>query len=88
MTSRQVVIGHRLGLHARVSAGLVKLSGKFRSRVLLSRSGETGDIKADADSILSVLLLAAGYGTSLEVRVEGDDEDEALDAICSYLERS
>lgn len=85
MTSRQVVIGHRLGLHARVSARLVKLAGSFRSQILLSRAGDPGAVEADADSILSILLLAAGYGTTVEVRAEGDDEDEALDAICNYL---
>ena len=85
MTSREVVIGHRLGLHARASARLVRLSESFSSEISLSRADAGSDVEADARSILGILLLAAGHGTRVQVRAEGDDEEEAVDAVCQYL---
>jgi phosphocarrier protein len=84
MKQRAVVIGHRLGLHARAAAQLVQLSAKFRSNIVLIRDGEQ-PVEADARSILSILLLAAGHGSTLNVRADGADEDEALDKVCEYL---
>ncbi len=78
------MIGHRLGLHARAAAQLVQLSTKFHSNIVLVRGGEP-PVEADARSILSILLLAAGCGSTLNVRTDGADEDEALDKICEYL---
>ena len=85
MTSREVVIGHRLGLHARVSARLVRLSGRYRSEISLCRVDDDGSEPVDARSILGILLLAAGHGTRVRVQAVGDDELEAVDAICEYL---
>ena len=84
MKQRAVVIGHRLGLHARAAAQLVQLSAKFRSNIVLIRDGDQ-PVEADARSILSILLLAAGHGSTLNVRADGADEDEALDKVCEYL---
>ena len=86
MTSREVVIGHRLGLHARASAQLVKLSSNFRSEIRIARPDRGADAEADARSILAILLLAAGFGTRVQVRAEGEDEKEAVRTICDYLE--
>jgi len=88
MTTREVVVGHRLGLHARVSAQLVQLSSKFRADIHIIRLDRPTDGEADARSILSILLLAAACGTRVEVRAEGDDEQEAVRAVCEYLEGS
>jgi len=85
MTAREVVVGHKLGLHARVSARLVHLSQQYQSRILISRPGDA-DAGADARSILSILLLAASCGTRVRVAAEGEDEREAVDALCRYLE--
>jgi len=84
MKEREVVIGHKLGLHARAAARLVQLAGQFQSTIVLIRSGSQ-PTEADARSILSILLLAAGYGSSLNVRANGSDEDEALEKVCEYL---
>lgn len=86
MIAREVVIGHKLGLHARVSARLVKLSAEFTSRINISRPDHTDGANADARSILSILMLAAAYGTKVRVSAEGNDEQEAVDAVCQYLE--
>jgi len=88
MKEREVVVGHRLGIHARAAAKLVQLSSKFQSNIVLSRSDSTnnkGPLEADARSILSILLLSAGYGSKVSVRANGVDEDDAVESICEYL---
>ena len=85
MKEREVVIGHRLGLHARAAARLVQLSEKFQSSIVLFRSDSANSLQADARSILSILLLSAGYGAKVSVRANGADEDQAIDSICEYL---
>ena len=88
MKEREVVIGHRLGLHARAAARLVQLSSKFQSTIVLLRCDSpnaSNPVEADARSILSILLLSAGYGSKVNVRASGADEDEAVESICEYL---
>ena len=85
MREREVVIGHRLGLHARAAARLVQLSSKFQSTIILFRSNAANSMEADARSILSILLLSAGYGSTVGVRANGVDEEQAVDSICEYL---
>jgi len=85
MKERQVVIGHRLGIHARAAARLVQLSSQYKSTIVLFRSDNTKTVEADARSILSILLLSAGFGSKLSVRAEGIDEDQAVETICQYL---
>ena len=85
MTERQVVIGHRLGLHARAAAKIVQLSNRYQSNISIFRNDRGGDIEADARSILSILFLAAGHGSTVAVRASGVDEHEAVDCICEYL---
>ena len=85
MTEREVVIGHRLGLHARAAARLVQVSKRFRARILLARSDGPSSGETDAKSILAILLLAAGYGVRLKVRADGPDEREAVESVCEYL---
>ncbi len=85
MKEKEVVVGHRLGIHARAAARLVKLSSKFQSTIILSRPDPANPIEADARSILSILLLSAGYGSRVNVRASGSDEEQAVDSICDYL---
>jgi phosphocarrier protein len=85
MKQREVVIGHRLGLHARAAAKLVQLSTKFKCNIVLFRPGANEPLEADARSILSILFLSAGPGSKLGVRADGEDEDQALESICDYL---
>jgi len=84
MAERSVTVVNRLGLHARAAAKLVRAASAFRSSVVLERAG--GGARADAKSILSVLLLAAARGTELRVVAEGPDEGAALDAVCGLIE--
>jgi phosphocarrier protein HPr len=79
MIERTLMIRARLGLHARAAAKLVRLATGFQSQVLLRRVD--GGAIADAKSILSVLMLAASRGTTLQASVEGVDEEAAMNAI-------
>ncbi|HEY2384596.1 MAG TPA: HPr family phosphocarrier protein [Terriglobia bacterium] len=88
MKEREVVVSHRLGLHARAAAKLVQLSSQFQCNIVLFRAdgaNVTNPAEADARSILSILLLSAGYGSKLGVRADGADEEEAVNTICEYL---
>lgn len=79
MIERTLLIKGQLGLHARAASKLVRLASGFESEVLLSHAGS--EVTADAKSILSVLMLAAGRGTELQVRAEGVDEEAAMAAV-------
>ena len=85
MKERDVVIGHRLGLHARAAAKLVQLSTRFESNIVLTRPDVNTLLQADARSILSILLLSAGFGSTVKVQADGVDEDDAIQSICEYL---
>lgn len=78
-----VQIMNDLGLHARPSAELVKLAGKYRSDISVSRDG----VAVNAKSILGVMTLAAEQGATVIIRAEGDDADEAVNAIKQLIDR-
>lgn len=79
MIEKTVKIINPLGLHARAAAQLVRLAGKFKSKIKLVRTDN--EVMADAKSILSVLTLAASKGTELYLTVDGADETEAVQAL-------
>jgi phosphotransferase system HPr (HPr) family protein len=79
MVERTLTVRARLGLHARAAAKLVRVASGFDSKVELRRV-DSG-VSADAKSILSVLMLAASRGTSLQACVDGSDEEAAMAAI-------
>ncbi|WP_285518446.1 HPr family phosphocarrier protein, partial [Thermolongibacillus altinsuensis] len=83
MLEKEIVVSNKLGLHARASAKLVQLVQGFKSTVWLISKGR----EVNAQSIMGVMMLAAGLGTPLTVRTEGPDEDTALDAVIALFER-
>ena len=83
MLEGQVTVVNHLGLHARAAAQLVRLAGKYRSRITLRRD-DSGAF-ANAKSILSVLALAAPIGTVLSLEADGVDEKEAFDAVAAVF---
>ena len=83
MKEATLTLKNRLGLHARAAAKLVQAASSFDAKVSLSREGE----EVDGKSILGLLLLAAGKGTPLLVRVEGSDEEQALAALRDLVDR-
>jgi phosphocarrier protein HPr len=81
MQQREVEIINKLGLHARASAKLTQLAGKYQSEVSLSRNGR----KINAKSIMGVMMLAAGKGAKVMVEIEGPDETDAMDALVALI---
>ncbi|GAA0704804.1 phosphocarrier protein [Dyella sp. SG562] len=83
MLEKEIVVSNKLGLHARASAKLVQLVQGFKSTVWLISKGR----EVNAQSIMGVMMLAAGIGTPLTVRAEGADEEQALDAVVDLFDR-
>ena len=77
MPSFEAEIVNKLGLHARASAKLTQIAGSYQSEIWLSRSGR----RVNAKSIMGVMMLAAGLGSTVEVEAEGPDEEAALAAV-------
>jgi phosphocarrier protein HPr len=77
MVKREIKVTNKLGLHARASAKLTQLASKYQSQVFLARGGR----RVNAKSIMGVMMLAAGIGTTLEMEVDGPDEAEAAQAL-------
>ncbi|MCM2337804.1 MAG: HPr family phosphocarrier protein [Lysobacter sp.] len=83
MIERELTVSNRLGLHARATAKLVQLLSAYKSNVTLIAKGR----EVNAKSIMGVMLLAAGQGTQVKLRVDGEDEGTACDAVASLFER-
>jgi phosphocarrier protein HPr len=83
MREQDIVITNKLGLHARASAKQVQLVQGFKSTVWLVSKGR----EVNAQSIMGVMMLAAGLGSPLTVRVDGPDEESALAAVVQLFER-
>ena len=74
-------ISNKLGLHARASAKLTKLAGSFASEVWMSK----GERRVNAKSIMGVMMLAAGIGSTVVVETNGADEQVAMDALLALI---
>jgi phosphocarrier protein HPr len=72
---------NKLGLHARASAKLTKMAGSFPCEVWISR----GDRRINAKSIMGVMMLAAGPGSVIDIETNGDQEQEAMEALLALL---
>jgi len=81
MKTARVTVPWPQGLHLRIAAQLVRLAHRFRSQINLCLDSTV----ADGRSTLSLLLLSASLGTPLTVRVVGEDEREALNALESFF---
>ena len=77
MQKREITIVNKLGLHARASAKLTQTASKFAAAVWITRNGR----RVNAKSIMGVMMLAAGLGSTVEVETDGADESEALEAV-------
>jgi phosphocarrier protein len=82
MLERDLQITHSLGLHAQASARVVQTLTIFRSQAFLLAKGR----EVNAKSIMGVMLLAAGPGTVVRARIEGDDEADAMAALVALFE--
>ncbi len=82
MQEIEVTIRHKVGLHARPAALFVQTASKFKSDLKVLK----GEREVNAKSILSVLTLGAGQGTILKLVAEGEDEDQAIEALRLLVE--
>ena len=82
MIERDIEIKNKLGLHARAAAKLVHTAARFKCDIKIRK----GDEEVDGKSILAILLLAAGRGTTIKVKADGTDERDALDAIEALID--
>jgi phosphocarrier protein HPr len=78
---RTVEIINERGLHARASAKFVKLAGSFDAEIQVSREGQS----VDARSIMGLMMLAAGIGSTVEISAEGPEAAAALEALCELV---
>ena len=81
MIKTTTTISNKLGLHARASAKLTKLAGSFPCEVWISR----GERRVNAKSIMGVMMLAAGIGTVVQLDTEGDQAQQAMDALVALI---
>ena len=81
MVRAEIEIANKLGLHARASAKLTQIAGSYSSEVWL----EKGPRRINAKSIMGVMMLAAGKGSTIVVETEGSDEQQALEAILKLV---
>ena len=82
VVTRMVIIPNRRGLHARAAAKFVTLAERFGASVDVAKDGQS----VPARSIMGLMMLGAGQGSSVELRAEGWDAKEALDALTALIE--
>ncbi|MFT7286603.1 MAG: phosphocarrier protein HPr [Halieaceae bacterium] len=82
MLKSKLSIINKLGLHARAASKFVSCSNRFASSIRVARD----DAWVDGKSIMSVMMLAAGQGTVLDVEIDGKDQDEALAALRALVD--
>jgi phosphocarrier protein HPr len=81
MIQATATISNKLGLHARASAKLTKLAGSFSCEIWISK----GERRVNAKSIMGVMMLAAGLGSQISIETEGEQAQEAMDALLALL---
>ena len=81
MIQKTTTISNKLGLHARASAKLTKLAGSFACEVWMSK----GERRVNAKSIMGVMMLAAGIGSTVALETNGADEQAAMDALLGLI---
>ena len=82
MQTREVTIANKLGLHARAAAKLVGVASGYGAEVMLDKQGQ----RVNGKSIMGVMMLAASKGTVLTVSVDGEGEDEAMQALVALID--
>jgi phosphocarrier protein len=83
VVERSAPIVNRLGLHARPAAVFVKLANRFASHITVAKDG----LEVNGKSIMGMMMLAAECGSALLIRADGDDAQEAVDALLALVAR-
>ncbi|MEO6331987.1 MAG: HPr family phosphocarrier protein [Gemmatimonadaceae bacterium] len=81
MIERHVEIINKLGLHARPAAEIVKTAAKFECNITLTRD----DLEVNGKSIMGVMMLAAEFGSTIALRADGPDEEQAVEALAALV---
>ena len=81
MATAEVEIINKLGLHARASAKLTQTATGFKSEVFMERRGR----RLNAQSIMGVMMLAAGKGSTVKIETTGPDAEAAMQAIVDLI---
>jgi len=81
MLQQEAEIINKLGLHARASAKLTLVAGRFQANVWVGRNGR----RVNAKSIMGVMMLAAAMGSKVMVETDGPDERQAMDAVTGLI---
>ena len=82
MLNHEITIINKLGLHARAAAKLVGVAGRYPCQI---KVGRTLDSLVDGKSIMSVMMLAAGKGSSIQLQTDGEQEAEALQGLIELI---
>ncbi len=82
MVEKEVTVQNKTGLHARPAAMFVQKAGKFSSTITVIKE----EREANAKSIMSVMALGASQGSTVVIRAEGSDEEEAVTALVELVE--
>jgi phosphocarrier protein len=77
MQTQEVTIVNKLGLHARASALFVKTAIRFTAEIRVEREG----VEVNGKSIMGIMMLAAAKGSTIRLKIEGEDESEAMAAL-------
>lgn len=81
MKELSYVIKNEIGIHARPAGMLTKLIKEAKSTVLIECNGK----KADAKNLFALLSLAVKHNDKINIKIEGEDEDETLEKVLTYL---
>ncbi|MDX1669882.1 MAG: HPr family phosphocarrier protein [Limnobacter sp.] len=81
MIQQEINISNKLGLHARASVKLTKTASSFQSEIWISKAGR----RVNAKSIMGVMMLAAGMGSTVTLEAEGADAQQAIDALVDLI---
>lgn len=85
MNSLLLTVNHPVGLHARPAARFVQAASAYKSRITVANATKSSD-PVDAKSILMVLTLGVHQGYEIVIRAEGEDENEAIEALKALVE--
>jgi phosphocarrier protein HPr len=82
MIKRTIQVSNKLGLHARASAKLTQTASRYKSGVWISKNGR----RVNAKSIMGVMMLAAGIGSTVELETDGPDEADAMESVAALFQ--
>jgi phosphocarrier protein len=82
MPQIEIIVSNKLGLHARAAAKLTQLAGQFSGEIFISKGAQ----RVNAKSIMGVMMLAAGIGSTVKLEASGGDAEQALAALQSLFD--